>query len=305
MRTTILSTIVIGLFLVISVDGFLTLTSSSRVLLKQSIISVPVRALQNAHTKQRSGVSLGSMIDSSSESMQKELDVEAILKYITAGSIQMSLISLVFYGVDNLLSTLTSWTTLPAPLTWMISYALSLKSRVFNPLNNARPNRQKAIEGKESAGFRDRKMPTWTPPGPVFPIVWLLIIAPLRATSSTIIVQSLGSYFTLPLMSLMLHLSFGDIWNTINNTERRYGTSVLGIAAVYVSAVYASWQYYQINPLAGKLLGATVIWLTIASSLIFRTWQINPDECGSMESLLPLKKVGKKSITSFSWGKRK
>lgn len=297
----------ISAFHATAVHGFQTSTASSgRVLLQQQIRSTtPVHALHNVQTKKRSTTSLLSSVHSSSDAFKEELDLEAILKYITAGSVQMSLISLIFHGLDTIISSTTTWSTLPAPLTWMICYAFSLKSRVFNPLNNARPNRQKAIEGKESAGFRDRKMPSWTPPGPVFPIVWLLIIAPLRATSSTMIVQSLGSYFNIPLMSLMLHLSCGDIWNTINNAERRYGTSVLGISTVYFSAIHAAWQYYQVNPLAGKLLGATIIWLTIASSLIFRTWQINPDEDGNMESLLPLKKAGQKSITRFAWGKRK
>lgn len=268
--------------------------------------SIPVKVFrhQDISKRTRSLFQTSSSTTDAPSETKKVLDTEALLKYGTASVVQLSLISLFFYGIDSALAATTKATTLPAPLTWMICYAFSLKSRVFNPLNNARPNRQKAIEGEGSAGFKDRKMPTWTPPGVVFPIVWLLIVAPLRATSSTIIVQSLGKYCTIPLMSLMLHLSCGDVWNTINNTERRYGTSVLGIATVYFSALHAAWQYYQVNAFAGKLLGATAIWLTIASSLIIRTWQINPDQNGKKESLLPLKNFGEKSLTQFSWGKK-
>lgn len=287
-------------------QGFQLSTSSRRARAVNVPKSKSVRAFPSNVTSQRTR-SLFQTSPSNPSETKKALDTGALVKYGTASVIQLSLISLFFFGIDSLLAVTTkaSQTTLPAPLTWMICYAFSLKSRAFNPLNNARPNRQKAIEGKESAGFRDRKMPTWTPPGPVFPIVWLLIIAPLRATSSTMIVQSLGKYFAIPLMSLMLHLSCGDIWNTINNSERRYGTSVLGIATVYFSALHAAWQYYQVNSLAGKLLGATAIWLTIASSLIIRTWQINPGEDGKKESLLPLKNVGERSVTQFAWGKKK
>jgi hypothetical protein len=40
----------------------------------------------------------------------------------------------------------------------------------------------------------------------------------------------------------MLHLSIGDVWNAINNTERLYGAAVTGVGAVLVSAasVFAS-----------------------------------------------------------------
>jgi tryptophan-rich sensory protein len=109
-----------------------------------------------------------------------------------------------------------------------------------------------------------------------------------------------GSYCNTAILSLMMHLSIGDIWNTINNVERRYGTSVLGIACVYLSAGFAAFQYSQVLPLAGKLLSLKLIWLTIASSLIIQTWRLNKNpETGEKYSLLP--KTGEGSKTEFDW----
>mmetsp|Transcript_8707 Transcript_8707/g.10984 ORF Transcript_8707/g.10984 Transcript_8707/m.10984 type:complete len:315 (-) Transcript_8707:87-1031(-) len=231
------------------------------------------------------------------------IDYEAITKYGIAAITQLSVLSALFAGLDQILS-LTEMSVLPSPITWILCYALSLKSRVFNPLNNSRPNLKKTEgEGEEggSAGFNDRIQPSWTPPGFIFPIVWILIVSPLRATSSTILINSLGGYFTLPLMSLMLHLTCGDVWNTINNTEKRYGTSVLGISFVYFSALHAAWRYYEANAFAGELLAATAIWLTIASSLIIQTWRLNVNDDGEKESILPVKVDGEESKTQFSW----
>jgi len=275
--------------------------SSSRISLQEMSIS-------KRNVSQRGGVHLGmaSSTSSSSNEMSQELDTDAIGKYFIALITQMSLISAFFYGLDTILPMVTGSETLPTALTWVMCYLFSLKSRVFNPLNNARPDRQKAIKEGKSDGFKDRNQPSWTPPGVVFPIMWLLIIGPLRATSSTLIVNSMNGYLTLPLMSLMLHLSCGDIWNTINNTEKRFGTSVVGIGFVYVSALHAAWRYYQVDPLAGKLLGATAIWLTIAGTLITEIWRLNPNETtGQKESLLPMKPVGKDSVTTFAWGMKK
>lgn len=231
------------------------------------------------------------------------IDIESIGKYGVAAVAQLSLIAAFLFGIDQIIAQTNIFptTTLPTPITWILCYAFSLKSRTFNPLNNARPNRQKAISEEKSDGFKDRIQPSWTPPGVVFPIMWLLIIGPLRATSSTMVINSMGEYLTVPFMSLMLHLTCGDIWNTINNTEKRFGTSVLGISCVYVSALHAAWQYYQVDPLPGKLLGATAIWLTIASSLIIQTWRLNVNDEGKMDSLLPMKMEGEDSKTQFSW----
>lgn len=108
-----------------------------------------------------------------------------------------------------------------------------------------------------------------------------------------------GVYASRAILSLMVHLSIGDIWNTINNIERRYGTSVLGVLCVWASAAFAANQYYLVKPLAGKLLSLKLIWLTIASSLITRTWTINPAADGATAPLLPTQGDGRP--TKLEW----
>jgi hypothetical protein len=56
-----------------------------------------------------------------------------------------------------------------------------------------------------------------------------------------------------------------------------------------------------VDQMAGTLLGATAIWLTIASCLIIQTWRLNVNEEGEKDSILPRKVEGKKSLTSFAW----
>ena len=74
----------------------------------------------------------------------------------------MSLFSAVFKAVDvGLASAGLDPSSIPFPLIVFAFYACALKSRVFNPLNNARPDRSKAVEGEGSDGFRDRVMPRY------------------------------------------------------------------------------------------------------------------------------------------------
>jgi translocator protein len=233
----------------------------------------------------------------------KVLDIGAMVRYGSAIIIQMALFAGVFSGLDALVAALKI-SKVPFAINFILFYACALKSRVLNPLNNQRPQpKTKEIESKDGSNDPPpRIMPSWTPPGFIFPIVWLLIIGPLRAVSSSLVYQSTGRYFCTSIMTLMAHLSIGDIWNTINNKERRYGTSVVGVLLVWASAAFAAFQYFQVAPLAGRLLSLPLIWLTVASSLIIRSWQLNlaPDT-GKPESLLPTKTADQKTITKLDW----
>ena len=248
---------------------------------------------------------------SSSSSNELVFDTEAFLKYTAAATVEMTCFATVFHLLDLLLAQLSLTNSIPTPVIGFLFYAISLKSRIFNPLNNQRPDRSKAIKSASSddksegasPGFRDRVMPSWTPPGFIFPIMWLLIIGPIRAYSSSLIVEANAGIFCTPeTMALIFHLTIGDIWNTINNTEKRYGAAVVGVLGVVLSAAYASLQYYHVLPLAGKLLGATLLWLVTASALITDTWRLNPNADGNRDPLYPAKDSDAEgSVTQFAW----
>jgi tryptophan-rich sensory protein len=247
---------------------------------------------------------------------KQALDYSAVGRYVVAFAVQMSLIKAVLTGIDLTIIKGLGIKKVPFIVNFIFFYFFALKSRVFNPMSNKRPKpATKEIEVEtatkdETVEAAPRKMPKWTPPGVVFPIVWLLIIGPLRAISSSLVVSKLlemGSatiYGSTTILFLMGHLSIGDIWNTINNTERRYGTSVLGVALVWISAALAASKYNDVVPLAGKLLSIPLVWLSIASSLIFRTWQLNNPNpvTGRPYSILPRLEQGKaETITKLIW----
>ena len=229
-----------------------------------------------------------------------ELDTDAIVKYGSSIAIQMSIITCLFYGLDTAIDT--TGFEVPFPGILALFYFFSLKSRTFNPLNNQRPNLEKAVKGEESSkGFRDRVMPSWTPPGVTFPIMWLLVIGPIRSYTSALVYSANGHHFCdAAILSLILHLSIGDVWNTINNTEKRYGAAVPSVLLVSAAAANAAYQYSQVEPFAGKLLGVTLVWFAVASTLIADTWRLNPDPTtGERDPLYPV--TGGEVKTEFAW----
>ena len=68
-----------------------------------------------------------------------ELDTGAIAKYITAAATELGLFSATFQLLDIAISSVDI--KLPFAAIAFFFYACSLKSRVFNPLNNQRPDR--------------------------------------------------------------------------------------------------------------------------------------------------------------------
>lgn len=223
----------------------------------------------------------------------KKFDGGAVIKYATAIAIQMGLFFAIFTGFDKLVAAYSL--KIPFAVNFILFYFFALKSRILNPLSNQRPK----VATKEIEGESKRVMPSWTPPGFIFPIVWLLIIAPIRAFSSAMVYQGTSSYASPAILALMLHLSIGDVWNTINNVEKRYGTSVVGVLLVWLSKAHAAYRYYQVVPAAGKLLAVPLVWLTIASTLITATWRLNPGDDGKCDPLYPIK--GGKAETKFAW----
>jgi len=227
------------------------------------------------------------------------IDTNALVKYGIAALTQLSLFAGAFKLLDLGIATANvDPSSVPFPAVAFLFYAASLKSRALNPLNNQRPKLDEVKESGQSGGFRDRVTPSWTPPGVFFPIMWILIIGPVRAYSSAVIFESTGTFCDVAHLSFILHLTVGDVWNTINNTECRYGASVVGVLGVVASVAFASYQYYMVDPTAGTLLGATSLWLCTAAALIVDTWRLNPRSNGERDPLYPVLGDTK---TEFAW----
>jgi benzodiazapine receptor len=239
-----------------------------------------------------SNTALFSATKNAQSSDEPELDVDALFKYASAGAVQMGCFYALLNALDLGVTNLNLDMDVPIWANGLFFYACSLKSRVFNPLNNKRPQVDN-IQGGE------RIRPSWTPPGVFFPIMWLLIIGPIRAYSSALVVDAAGEYANIATLSFLLHLSVGDVWNTINNVEKRLGAAASGVVLVVLSAANAAYQYYQLDPNAGELLALTLLWLTTAGVLVNSIWQLNPDSVsGERDALFPVKGDIK---TEFAW----
>merc|ERR1719162_1087711 len=223
-----------------------------------------------------------------------------LVKYPIGLAGQLLLLFGLFTGIDKLLAQPSfPLTKVPFAINAVFLYGFNLKSSLFSLLPNSQSEQRKIQleEGKREK----RKVASWTPPGIAFVFGWPLLTFGLRAITGAMIVEASGGRYATPaLMSLMLHLVVGDLWNTVNNVEDRLGFSVVLIYLLWLTKAFAALQFTKVQPLAGKLLAVTLTWLTAAVALLTRTWQINPDPLtGKLEPLLPMKHP--KWNTKFRW----
>lgn len=227
------------------------------------------------------GVKTGDIKQSpqTSISTTQELDIKAVLVYKLGTILQILTMIVVLLGMEKLVMLIDNNSSIPSWvstfLTGLFFAVLSIRSRMFSLLDNTRSRQT----------YDQVIRPRWSPPPLAFPIVWM-IIAVLRVVSSVLVWQQMNRQFlVLPLILFVVHLALGDTWNTIFTVERRLGAAVpVVILGPWLSAVVVTAIYWQTNPVAGMILLFSCIWLTVASVLVFRIWQLN----GS-EPLYPLK----------------
>uniref|UniRef100_A0A7S1U214 Uncharacterized protein n=1 Tax=Phaeomonas parva TaxID=124430 RepID=A0A7S1U214_9STRA len=148
---------------------------------------------------------------------------------------------------------------------------IAKQSRWFSPLNASRPERGKAYEPKWT-------MPTWAPPGITFPIVWSTICV-LRCIAGVMVWNACGrSFMAAPLFALYAHLAIGDAWNNLYSVQKRLGAGAGFVWVVLASVYVLVGVFANVLPAAGWVIAPSAVWLTIATALVTRIWQLNGKE---------------------------
>jgi len=201
--------------------------------------------------------------------------IKETARYVLATALQFAILTGVMHSLDGLMGLQPYGVKGARVVVAVVFFSLALRSRVFSPLDARRP-----MELEKQ--MKDRKFPSWMPPGIVFPIVWSTI-AILRSVSACMIWESQGYVLCeFPLLLLALHLCIGDTWNHINNVEKRLGVAVIGVVSVWISIVATVYGFYMLDATAGLVLLPSAIWISVATVLVTAIWDIN-----GRQSLIP------------------
>ncbi|MEL4897856.1 TspO/MBR family protein [Crocosphaera sp. Alani8] len=202
----------------------------------------------------------------------QEIDGKAVVTYLVGTIVQIGLMISALWAMSQAYNRILSYNTpdwLPTAIASVFFIFLTIRSRLFSPLDNTR----------NSGTYKQIIRPSWAPPPLAFPIIWMSI-GVLRVVSSVLVWQEMeANFLAFPLILYVIHLALGDTWNTIFTVERRFGAAFpVVILGPWLSAIIVTIIYGQTISLAGFLLLPSVIWLTVACVLVYGIWQLNGRE---------------------------
>lgn len=129
--------------------------------------------------------------------------------------------------------------------------------------------------------YNKLEKPSWTPPGWLFPIMWLIISKPTQMIAlskilkkATVMASDLDTFPELPLRVLGVycaHLSFGDAWNKVFFGMQSIGRGAAVITMFLGLLLSSTYLFYQVEPAAGLFLLPTCGWVLAATAL---NWSI-------------------------------
>ncbi|TVP73185.1 MAG: tryptophan-rich sensory protein [Rhodobacteraceae bacterium] len=121
--------------------------------------------------------------------------------------------------------------------------------------------------------YRDLDKPWWTPPGLVFPIVWLTLYVAM-AYSAMRVAQVEGSQQALAFWAVQI--AFNTLWSPVFFGLKRMRAAMIVLCFLWASVAVTMVSFWLIDPLAGMLFAPYLLWVTIAGALNFSVWQRNP-----------------------------
>lgn len=132
-----------------------------------------------------------------------------------------------------------------------------------------------ALRPTEVAGdpewYASLEKPPWTPPGVVFPIMWLLVSKPTQLCALSRIFKFAYREDT-PASKLALavyagHLALGDAWNKIFFGLECIGLGTVTITLFFGALLASAYLFYSLERGAGYYMLPTCGWVAVATSL--------------------------------------
>lgn len=135
--------------------------------------------------------------------------------------------------------------------------------------------------------YAQLKKPFWTPPGFIFPIMWLIVSKPtqllavsklLKSTMQAVVTDDGEEKSRLPIPLLIVycaHLSLGDAWNKIFFGLQCTGRGAAVITLFLGMLLSSAYLFYQADHTAGLLLLPTCGWVLVATALNWNIYLAN------------------------------
>lgn len=121
--------------------------------------------------------------------------------------------------------------------------------------------------------YEELDKPSWTPPGWVFPVVWMALYVTMAWTAMRI-AQIDGSQQALAFWAVQI--AFNTLWSPVFFGLKRMRAAMIVLCFLWVAVAATMISFAQLDPLAGALFAPYLLWVTIAGALNLSVWRRNP-----------------------------
>lgn len=128
--------------------------------------------------------------------------------------------------------------------------------------------------GNSKMGFYQTVKPFYSPPGYIFPIVWILLYT-LMGFSSYLIFMSESKRKNQALKTYFVQLLINCTWPFFFFNLKWYLFSFIWILIMISIVILMTYQFIKINKLSGYLQIPYILWLIFASILNFSIYILN------------------------------
>lgn len=119
---------------------------------------------------------------------------------------------------------------------------------------------------KPGAWYEQLPKAPWTPPNIAFPIVWTCLYAAMGTAAWLVFRDGIGTRRS-ALVLFLIQLVLNGLWSWIFFGEHRVGWALVDLSLLWITVAVTMVLFWNASPLAGSLMAAYLVWLTIALSL--------------------------------------
>ena len=117
------------------------------------------------------------------------------------------------------------------------------------------------------------KKPDYAPPSWVFPVVWTGLYATMGLANYRVSMKKKPTATANTLYDVQLGLNF--LWSFLFFKWKLRGAAFAEIALLLGMITLTTYQYYQKDKIAGRMMVPYVIWVAYALQLNYSMWKLN------------------------------
>ncbi|MCM3666530.1 tryptophan-rich sensory protein [Mesobacillus subterraneus] len=117
------------------------------------------------------------------------------------------------------------------------------------------------------------KKPDYAPPSWVFPVVWTGLYATMGLANYRVSMKKKPTATANTLYDVQLGLNF--LWSFLFFKWKLRGAAFAEIALLLGMITLTTYQYYQKDKIAGRIMVPYVIWVAYALQLNYSMWKLN------------------------------